>query len=86
MHLFHGVRQNRQYTTRYKSVSHMLTGTWDDQILVNPDGLFEFKNPAISDAVLEYFKRRNEDIPLEDAERIASKKSTPENYTRRKHR
>lgn len=84
MHLFHGVRQNRQYTTRYKSVSHMLSGTWDDQISVNADGLFEFKNPAISDAVLEYFRKRNEDIPLEDAERIASKMGTPINHTRRR--
>ena len=72
LHLFHGVRQNRQYTTRYKSISHMLTGTWDDQIIVNKDGLFEFKNPEISKGVLEYFKRRNEDIPLSEAEHIIS--------------
>jgi hypothetical protein len=72
LHLFHGVRQNRQYTTRYKSVSHMLTGTWDEQIIVNADGLFEFKNPELSNGVLEYFKRRNEDIPLEEAEKIAA--------------
>ena len=70
LHLFHGVRQNRQYTTRYKSVAHMLTGAWDDQITTNADGLFEFKNPEISKMVLEYFKRRNEDIPLDHAEQI----------------
>ena len=72
LHLFHGVRQNRQYTTRYKSVSHMLTGTWDDQITVNADGLFEFKNPELSNGVLEYFKRRNEDIPLAEAKTISN--------------
>jgi hypothetical protein len=72
LHLFHGVRQNRQYTTRYKSVSHLLTGTWDDQVMVNKDGLFEFKNPEASAAVLEYFKRRNEDIPLKEAEYLSS--------------
>ena len=72
LHLFHGVRQNRQYTTRYKSVSHLLTGTWDDQVMVNNDGLFEFKNPEVSAGVLEYFKRRNEDIPLDEAERLSS--------------
>jgi len=72
LHLFHGVRQNRQYTTRYKSVSHMLTGTWDDQVTVNKDGLFEFKNPEVSAGVLEYFKRRNEDIPLDEAEKLSS--------------
>jgi hypothetical protein len=80
LHLFHGVRQNRQYTTRYKSVSHMLNGTWDEQISTNPDGLLEFKNPEISKLVLEYFRRRNEDIPLDEAERIALRP-----YTRRRH-
>ena len=76
LHIFHGVRQNRQYTTRYKAVSHMLTGKWDDQITVNADGLFEFKNPQISQAVLEYFKRRNEDIPLEVANHISAQVPT----------
>jgi len=80
LHLFHGVRQNRQYTTRYKSVSHMLNGTWDEQISTNPDGLLEFKNPEISKLVLEYFRRRNEDIPLDEAERIALRA-----HTRRRH-
>jgi hypothetical protein len=69
-HLFHGVRENRQYLTRYGSVSNMLTGKWEDQIMLNADGLFEFKNPEINECLLEYFKARNEDIPLEEAERI----------------
>jgi hypothetical protein len=73
LHLFHGVRQNRQYTTRYKSVSHYLTGKWDDQIFVNKDGLFEFNDKNLSMTVLEYFKRRNEDIPLEEAEKIVAR-------------
>jgi hypothetical protein len=51
LHLFHGVRQNRQYTTRYKSVSHMLTGTWDEQITVNEDGLFEFNAPQMRELI-----------------------------------
>ena len=87
LHLFHGVRQNRQYTTRYKSVSHMLTGTWDEQITVNEDGLFEFKNPALSAGVFEYFKRRNEDIPLAEAEtisaQVAARRPTRRAFTRR---
>ena len=58
----------------------MLTGTWDEQISTNPDGLLEFKNHEISKLVLEYFRRRNEDIPLDEAERIALKPST-----RRRH-
>lgn len=82
LHLFHGVRQNRQYTTRYKSVSHLLTGTWDEEVFTNKDGLFEFKNPEVSKGVLEYFKRRNEDIPLEEAERISSM-VRPRRFTRR---
>lgn len=85
LHLFHGVRQNRQYTTRYKSVSHLLTGSWDDQITVNPDGLFEFKNPDISKGVLEYFKRRNEDIPLHEAEAIVNRSIRPTRKLPRAH-
>jgi len=69
-HLFHGVRQNRQYTTRYKSMAHLLKGTWDDIITTNEDGLYEFKDPMINKQVLAYFKRRNEDVPLEEAQRI----------------
>ena len=74
LHLFHGVTENRQYKTRYKSASHLLTGTWDDQITLNKDGLFEFKNPELNATLLEYFKRRNEDIPLEEAEKITSQR------------
>lgn len=83
LHLFHGVRQNRQYTTRYKNMSPLFSGSWDDQITVNPDGLFEFKNPEISKSVLEYFKRRNEDIPLEEAEKLSF---NPARRTRRRRR
>ena len=76
MHLFHGVRQNRQYTTRYKTAGTLLRDkAWDKEISVNKDGLYEFNNPIISDAVHEYFKRRNEDIPLSEAESIVF--STP---------
>jgi hypothetical protein len=58
----------------------MLNGTWDEQISTNPDGLLEFKNPEISKLVLEYFRRRNEDIPLDEAERISLRP-----HTRRRH-
>jgi len=71
LHLFHGIRQNRQYTTRYKSVAHMLTKSWDETITTNKDGLYEFKDPAINPLLLEYFKGRNEDIPLQTANAIA---------------
>jgi hypothetical protein len=71
MHLFHGVRHNRQYTTRYKTAGMLLKDKlWDDEIRVNKDGLYEFRNTIISGLVHEYFKRRNEDIPLSEAEHI----------------
>jgi len=66
----------------------MLTGTWDEQITVNDDGLFEFNNPALSAGVLEYFKRRNEDIPLEEAEtisaQVAARRPTRRAFTHRR--
>ncbi len=67
LHLFHGLRESRQYKTRYKDVSEYLTGSWEEQIVVNADGLYEFRYPAASEAVYQYFKRRNEDIPLKEA-------------------
>lgn len=82
LHLFHGLPQNRQYNTRYQSVSHMLTGKWDDQVFINSDGIFEFKNPKLSEGVLDYFKRRDEDIPLEKAERIVANSRNRQNRRR----
>lgn len=83
-HLFHGVTQNRQYTTRYQLITGLFNGKWDDEITINSDGLFEFKNPEVNKAVLGYFKARNEDIPLEEAERISAKTNT--NRVRRTRR
>ena len=70
MHLFHGVKENRQYVSRYENLSDIIKGKWDDEIVTNADGLFEFKTPAASTAVLKYFKGRNEDISLSRAEKI----------------
>jgi len=70
LHLFHGVQQNRQYASRYKSVAHILKGKWEDQITTNKDGLYEFINPEINPLMLQYFKGRNEDIPLARASAI----------------
>jgi hypothetical protein len=85
-HLFHGVRQNRQYRTRYKSITHLITGTWDNEISLNNDGLFEFKNRELNAAFLEYFKARNEDIPLDEAERISSEPDGPRSRSTRRVR
>ena len=67
LHLFHGLTEQRQYKTRYKDVGDYLKGEWDDIVVVNADGLTEFLNAEASAAVYEYFKRRNEDIPLKEA-------------------
>jgi hypothetical protein len=73
-HLFHGVTKDRNYTERYRAISKVLTGGWNDEIFLNKDGLFEFNNPIINDVLYKYFKDRNEDIPLREAE----------DYTRRR--
>jgi hypothetical protein len=70
LHLFHGVKENRQYVSRYQDISKVIKGGWDDEITTNADGLFEFKTPAVSNAVLSYFKGRNEDITISRAKRV----------------
>jgi hypothetical protein len=85
-HLFHGVVGNRQYRTRYQSAAPMLIGKWEDQVSMNENQLFEFKNPQISESILNYFKGRNEDIPLEEAERISARTMRPRWRSRRRRR
>lgn len=70
LHLFHGVAGNRQYVTRYQDVYKSMNGTWDEEIVTNSHSLFEFKRPEVNKVVLNYFKGRNEDISLDQAERI----------------
>ena len=67
LHLFHGLSLNRQYKTRYQKVAHHLDKKWDDYIIMNPDGLTEFKDAKFHDLLLPYFKERNEDVPLSEA-------------------
>jgi hypothetical protein len=74
LHLFHGVAANRQYVKRYHTISQVLKGTWDQEVKVNNDGLFEFINPHVNETVYNYFKGRNEDIPLEQAERFTQRR------------
>jgi hypothetical protein len=70
LHLFHGVQGNRQYVSRFNNISKVMNKPWDEEITTNKDGLFEFRNPEVNTVVLNYFKGRNEDIPLEEAESI----------------
>lgn len=69
-HLFHGVQQDRKYTERYAAISKALHGSWEREISINNDGLYEFNNPQLNDVLYKYFADRNEDIPLEKAEQI----------------
>lgn len=71
LHLFHGLAAQRQYKTRYSKVAHLLTKKWDDYIVMNKDGLTEFKDPKMRSLLLSYFKGRNEDIPIEAAIRFS---------------
>jgi hypothetical protein len=76
LHLFHGLANHRQYKTRYSDVAHLLMKKWDDYIVVNKDGLTEFKDPGMRNMLLKYFKGRNEDIPLEAAIRATQPAKT----------
>jgi hypothetical protein len=73
-HLFHGVAKDRNYTERYRAISRALTGSWDQEITVNKDGLYEFVNPEVGNVLEKYFKDRNEDIPLHEAEEITRRR------------
>jgi len=82
-HLFHGVKEHRQYVSRYQDIYNVLKGTWNDEINVNSDGLFEFKRPEDNSIVLKYFKSRNEDIPISQAKNIIRSRSKARNRSSR---
>jgi len=73
-HLFHGITRDRKYTERYSAISKVLNGAWEQEIVLNKDGLFEFTNPVINDVLYKYFKDRNEDISLREAEHYTRKR------------
>jgi hypothetical protein len=76
MHLFHGLRANRQYVSRYSHSPIKVTGkTWDEVFTTNKDGLSEFIDPGMRKALYSYFKTRNEDIPLDLALKTLKKNS-----------
>jgi hypothetical protein len=62
-HLFHGSRENRQYTERHK---HLDVAEDIDDLLEKKNGLFEWKDPKWNSIFLAYFISRNDDsIELE---------------------
>ena len=68
MHLFHGLRVNRQYVSRYAYFPAQVIGkTWDEIFTTNKYGLTEFIDPSMRKSLFKYFKTRNEDIPLDEA-------------------
>lgn len=77
LHLFHGLSGSRQYRTRYKLLLDKLDGrAWDSLIEIGEGagsgngtvaGLYQFKDVHLRNALLEYFRGRDEDIPLEEA-------------------
>lgn len=59
-HLYHGSRDNRQYTVRHKMLE--VTQQITDLVKPNAYGVFEWKNPKSWNPVfLEYFKNRKDD-------------------------
>jgi hypothetical protein len=84
-HLFHGVTKDRRYTERYHAISKALTGSWDQEITVNKDGLYEFVHPEINEVLYTYFNDRNEDIPLREAEEITRRHGRRERRRRSKY-
>ena len=66
-HLFHGLVRNRQYNSRHEIVKEKLKQGWDTAITTNAQGLYEFKDKELSDALHQYFLDRAEDVPIEVA-------------------
>jgi hypothetical protein len=67
LHLFHGLMQNLQYNTRYNDFLKHGFESWTTGITYNKDGITEFTDPKQRNALLEFFKSRNEDISLKEA-------------------
>jgi hypothetical protein len=66
LHLFHGTQKNRQYSSRYDEYTQEFPQTWEEAIVINKDGLTEFRDPKLRNSLLPYFKSRNEDITAEE--------------------
>jgi len=58
-HLYHGSRENRQYTERHKLLD--VQEDIDELLEKTPDGLFEWKDPKWNSVFLGYFVSRNDD-------------------------
>jgi len=59
-HLYHGSRENRQYTTRHKLID--IQEDISELLFVNSNGVYEWKRPEIWNPLfLDYFRNRYDD-------------------------
>jgi hypothetical protein len=63
-HLYHGSRKNRQYAERHKLLDVPLD--IKDMIVLNKDGVYEWKDKVWSEVFYTYFLQREDDDLSED--------------------
>jgi hypothetical protein len=63
-HLYHGSRKNRQYAERHKLLDVPLD--IKDMIVLNKDGVYEWKDKVWSEVFYDYFLHRDDDDLSED--------------------
>jgi hypothetical protein len=80
LHLFHGIMQNRQYNTRYIDFLKDGFESWTAGVTYNKYGISEFTDPKQRDALLAFFKSRNEDIPVKEALRTDKRGTRKRNH------
>ena len=71
VHLFHGETKNRLYSDRHKLFAFKFSDAreqniTDDDIVLNDEGVYEWKDPLNSSIMYEFFKNRREDEGLND--------------------
>lgn len=62
-HLFHGSRENRQYTSRHRMID--LDESIDSLIFVDANGVYAWKDPSWNGCFLDYFRSRRDDEGME---------------------
>jgi hypothetical protein len=60
-HLYHGTLNKRGYHERMEMLKN-IQSDWNSIYILNTDGFWELKDPAINSKFIEYFKSREEDI------------------------
>lgn len=74
-HLYHGSRENRQYSERHKMLN--IRGEIDEFLEKNKEGIWEWKEkPTWNPVYLQYFKKREDDSLSETDIKIDVKRSS----------